>query len=115
MTIAARLVAILFTVGSLVAPAWASEESSPHATETHHPAGEPSAHGEGQGHGGHKALRHDANDIYKDAGKDTIDAGKLFNTLKDHATEDTYELHIVSSHLALPIMFTDNHGFHFFG
>ena len=121
MTIARRLVAFLVVMGFLASPLWASEESSPHAKEdtSHHEATvhEGAASGEEHGghHGSHKALRHDANDIYKEGSTTEPDAGKLFNNLKDHATEDTYELHIVSSHVPLPIMFTDDHGFHFFG
>jgi F-type H+-transporting ATPase subunit a len=109
MTIASRLVAFLFVLGFLVAPLWASEESSPHAKEntaTHEAASHEGGHG-------HKALRHDANDIYKEGTREP-DAGKLFNNLKDHATEDTYELHVAGAHVALPIIFTDDHGFHFY-
>src|SRR5687767_1133697 len=102
MTIARRLVAFLVVMGFLVSPVWASEESSPHATKDT-AAHEGAAHESSADHGGHKALRHDANDIYKEGSREP-DAGKLFNNLKDHATEDTYELHIVSAHVALPIM-----------
>lgn len=123
MTIrATRLALIFFIPGLLVSPLWASEESNTHAiTEsTTHESSKGSEH-----EGAHKALMHDPNDIYKktrDGSRDSIapdggkipDAGKLFNNLKEHGTEDTYELSIVSAQVPLPVIFADNSGFHFY-
>ena len=119
MILGRRLI-VFFLLGFFALPALASDDSSSHAIPTETAAHTTSEHG-----GHHKALVHDANDIFKktsDGERDSLgadgnripDAGKLFNALKDHATEDTYELHIVSAHVPLPIMFTDNNGFHFF-
>jgi ATP synthase subunit 6 len=65
----------------------------------------------------------DENDIYlKDStgkpltdatGGKKVDAGKLFNNILKHS-EDAYELHLISVHVELPVMFTDAFGFHFF-
>ncbi len=52
------------------------------------------------------------NDIYKST-RDSVDAGKLFNRVLEHLN-DTYELHFVTAHVPLPIMFFDATGFHYF-
>lgn len=72
----------------------------------------------------HESGAHDENDIFvkdstgtvvtDESGGKKVDAGKLFNNILHHL-EDTYELHFMKAHIGLPVMFTDNHGFHFFG
>jgi F-type H+-transporting ATPase subunit a len=119
---------LLIVLAFFAAVTLASDEAKPHATENttteahsskHKDAGhEANAHGEE-----HKGGAHDENDIYvkdstgniikDESGTRKVDAGKLFNNILHHL-EDTYELHFMKAHVGLPVMFTDDHGFHFF-
>lgn len=102
-----------------------ASDDKPHAivnnaSDNAHTSGHSAApHGEAE----HKSGGHDENDIFvkdstgnivkDESGGNKVDAGKLFNNILHHL-EDTYELHFMKAHVGLPVIFTDNHGFHFF-
>ena len=109
------LLAVVF-YGGRVAADEASHETP--ATETHSaPAtGEASATAteehKAEGEHAEKEMteeEHEA-DIFTN-GKP--DAQKIFGLVLEHL-HDTYELHFFSAKVPLPIMFLDDHGFHFF-
>lgn len=95
---------VFLLFGLLASPVLASEDStiieSSHETEVkpEHPR---------------MTEEQEENDIWKSERKDTIDAGKLFSKIIKHL-DDTYELHFISAHVPLPVIFTDAFGFHFF-
>jgi F-type H+-transporting ATPase subunit a len=121
---------VFFFAVLLAAPSWASDESAPHATDSS-VKGE-SSHSEASA-GEHRGnAEEESNALFSEGqyyfkktsdgsrdsigadGKKIVDAGPLFNNLKNHATEDTYDLHLGWVHVPLPIMFFDDFGFHLF-
>ncbi len=116
MNVLRYCVLLIFILGWKVGQANADSTAAPHAIDTSH-----TVHSEADSHG--ESSAHDPNDIYQknsdgsykldESGNKKVDAGKLFNNILHHL-EDTYELHIISAHIGLPVMFTDAHGFHFY-
>jgi len=106
MTLRRRVTIFFLFVVLLAGPAIASEESSKDSA-----AGNASVLKEEKK--APKTEEEEENDIWKNEKKDTIDAGKLFGKIIKHL-EDTYELHFISVKVPLPIIFTDNAGFHFY-
>lgn len=103
----------------------ANDEAKPHATETTTKEAHTSEHSAApHGEAKHESAAHDENDIFvkdsagnivkDESGGNKVDAGKLFNNILHHL-EDTYELHFMKAHVGLPVMFTDDHGFHAYG
>ncbi|MDP4221052.1 MAG: F0F1 ATP synthase subunit A [Bacteroidota bacterium] len=104
MSLRCRFTSLLFLFGLLASPAMAGEEPSKPA--------EP-AKTEVKAEAPKQSEEERENDIWKTERKDTIDAGKLFGKIIGHLA-DTYELHLISVKIPLPILFIDGFGMHFF-
>jgi len=102
MTLRHRFLGLLLFL-FFASPVLASEESSP--VKTSDSAKVESA--------APKSEEERENDIWKNENKKEIDAGKLFGKIIEHLW-DSYELHLIGTKIALPIIFTDSHGFHFY-
>lgn len=116
-------ISFLFLLAFATLSLRASDDAKTHAIANTTKNAHTTGHSETPNGAPHEGGAHDENDIYvKDSsgmivtdasGGKKVNAGKLFNNILHHL-EDTYELHIVKAHIGLPVMFTDNHGFHFF-